>query len=85
LILSIDIGCPGKGWVNRRTVAPSLRSDWPLSVSSNLATIGLILNVVLRPSIILTLSVVYFLINGLMFKLTSEFVPGFKVNGRLPA
>jgi len=37
------------------------------------------------PFIILTLGVVYFLINGLMFKLTSGFVPGFRVNGCFPA
>jgi putative membrane protein len=49
------------------------------------ATVGLILKIVLLPFIILTLGVVYFLINGFMFKLTSEFVPGFRVNGCLPA
>src|SRR5271165_5009177 len=49
------------------------------------ATAGLILKVVLLPFIILTLGVVYFLINGLMLKLASEFVPGFRVNGCLTA
>jgi putative membrane protein len=49
------------------------------------ATIGLVLKVVLLPFIILTLGLVYFLINGLMLKLASEFVPGFRVNGCLPA
>ena len=49
------------------------------------ATVGLILKLVLLPFIILTLGVVYFLINGLMLKLASEFVPGFRVNGCLPA
>lgn len=49
------------------------------------ATVGLILKVVLLPFIILTLGVVYFLINGLMLKLASEFVPGFRVDGCLPA
>jgi putative membrane protein len=49
------------------------------------ATVGLILKIVLLPFIILTLGVVYFLINDLMFKLTSEFVPGFRVNSCLPA
>src|SRR5215475_15079570 len=49
------------------------------------ATVGLILKVVLLPFIILTLGVVYFLINGLMLKLASEFVRGFRVNGCLPA
>lgn len=49
------------------------------------ATVGLILKVILLPFIILTLGLVYFLINGLMLKLASEFVPGFRVNGCLPA
>ncbi|HEY7305171.1 MAG TPA: phage holin family protein [Bryobacteraceae bacterium] len=49
------------------------------------ATVGLVLKMVLLPFIILTPSVVYFLISGLMFKLTSEFVPGFGVNGSVAA
>jgi len=49
------------------------------------ATVGLILKIVLLPFIILTLGLVYILINGLMLKLASEFVPGFRVNGCLPA
>ena len=49
------------------------------------ATVGLILKLLLLPFIILTLGLVYFLINGLMLKLASEFVPGFRVNGCLPA
>lgn len=49
------------------------------------ATLGLLLKIVLLPFIILSLGVVYFLINGLMLKLASEFVPGFRVNGCLPA
>ena len=49
------------------------------------ATVGLILKVILLPFIILTLGLVYFLINGLMLKLASELVPGFRVNGCLPA
>jgi putative membrane protein len=49
------------------------------------ATVGLILKIILLPFIILTLGVVYFLINGLMLKLASEFVPGFRVIGCLPA
>lgn len=49
------------------------------------ATIGLVLKVILLPFIIITLGIVYFLINGLMLKLASEFVPGFRVNGCLPA
>jgi putative membrane protein len=49
------------------------------------ATVGLILKILLLPFIIITLGVVYFLVNGLMLKLASEFVPGFRVNGCLPA
>ena len=49
------------------------------------ATVGLILKIVLLPFILLTLGLVYFLINGLMLKLTSELVPGFRVQGCLPA
>lgn len=49
------------------------------------ATVGLILKILLLPFIILTLGIVYFLINGLMLKLASAVVPGFRVNGCLPA
>jgi putative membrane protein len=49
------------------------------------ATVGLILKIVLLPFIFLTLGLVYFLINGLMLKLSSEFVAGFRVQGCLPA
>ncbi|MCU1328833.1 MAG: rane protein of unknown function [Bryobacterales bacterium] len=45
------------------------------------ATLGLILKVVLFPFAILTLGLVYLLVNGFMLKVTSEIVPGFKVNG----
>ena len=49
------------------------------------ATVGLVLKILLFPFIILTLGIAYFLINGLMLKLASEVVPGFRVNGCLPA
>jgi putative membrane protein len=49
------------------------------------ATVGLILKIILLPFILLTLGLVYFLINGLMLKLASEMVPGFRVAGCLPA
>jgi len=49
------------------------------------ATIGLVLKIILLPFIVLTLGVVYFLINGFMLKLASAFVPGFRVDGCLPA
>jgi putative membrane protein len=37
------------------------------------------------PVIFLTLGLFYFVINGMMLKLASEFVPGFRVNGCLTA
>jgi uncharacterized membrane protein YvlD (DUF360 family) len=37
------------------------------------------------PFILLTLGLVYFLINGLMLMLASALVPGFRVGGLLPA
>ena len=49
------------------------------------ATVGLILKIILLPFILLSLGLVYFLINGLMLKLASELVPGFRVSGCLPA
>lgn len=49
------------------------------------ATVGLVLKIVFLPFIILTLGIVYFLINGMMLKLASALVPGFRVNGCLPA
>jgi putative membrane protein len=49
------------------------------------ATVGLVLKIILLPFILLTLGILYFLINGLMLKLASEIVPGFRVNGCLPA
>jgi putative membrane protein len=49
------------------------------------ATVGLVLKIILLPFILLSLGVIYFLINGLMLKVASEFVPGFRVIGCLPA
>ncbi|HEX4134499.1 MAG TPA: phage holin family protein [Bryobacteraceae bacterium] len=49
------------------------------------ATVGFLLKIVLLPFIFLTLGLVYFLINGLMLKLASGLVPGFRVQGCLPA
>jgi putative membrane protein len=49
------------------------------------ATVGLVLKILLFPVIFLTLGIFYFLINGLMLKLASGLVPGFRVNGCLPA
>jgi putative membrane protein len=49
------------------------------------ATVGIFLKVVLLPFILLSLGLVYFLINGLMLKLASELVPGFRVYGCMTA
>jgi putative membrane protein len=48
-------------------------------------TAGLILKLIFLPFILLTLGLFYFLINGLMLKLASELVPGFRVTGCAPA
>lgn len=45
------------------------------------ATVGLILKVILLPFIVLTLGLVYFVINGMMLLLASSLVPGFRVDG----
>jgi putative membrane protein len=44
-------------------------------------TVGAILKFFLLPFAILTLGLVYLGVNGLMLKLASDFVPGFRVNG----
>lgn len=44
-------------------------------------TIGVVLKVILFPFAIVTLGLIYFGVNGLMLKLASEFVPGFRVDG----
>jgi putative membrane protein len=49
------------------------------------ATVGVVLKILLLPFIIITLGIVYFLINGMMLKLASAIVPGFRVIGCLPA
>jgi putative membrane protein len=49
------------------------------------ATIGLVLKIILLPFIIISVGIVYLLVNGLMLKLASELVPGFRVVGCLPA
>ena len=49
------------------------------------ATVGFLLKIIFLPFILLTLGIVYFLINGLMLKLAAAIVPGFRVNGCLPA
>ncbi len=45
------------------------------------ATLGVVLKFILFPFALLSLGIVYMLVNGLMLKIASEFVPGFKVNG----
>jgi putative membrane protein len=45
------------------------------------ATIGLILKILTLPISILTFGIFLFVINALMLKLSTYFVPGFEVNG----
>jgi putative membrane protein len=49
------------------------------------ATVGFFLKLVLLPFILLSLGIVYFLINGLMLELASALVPGFHVSDILTA
>ena len=49
------------------------------------ATVGLFLKIILLPFILLSLGIVYFVINGLMLELASALVPGFRVSGILTA
>ena len=49
------------------------------------ATVGLLLKLILLPFIIVTLGIVYFLINGVMLMLSSAIVPGFRVRGLMAA
>ena len=49
------------------------------------ATLGFFLKLLLLPFIIITLGVIYFVINGMMLMLASSLVPGFRVRGLLAA
>ena len=49
------------------------------------ATLGLFLKVVTFPLTLLSLGVFWFVINALMLKLAAAFVPGFSIQGFLPA
>ncbi|MDE3198957.1 MAG: phage holin family protein [Acidobacteriota bacterium] len=49
------------------------------------ATVGVLLKIVFLPFIIISLGLVYVAINGLMLKLASAFVKGFRVNGCVTA
>ena len=49
------------------------------------ATVGLLLKIILFPFAILTLGLVYLMVNGLMLMLASGLVSGFRVNGFLTA
>ena len=49
------------------------------------ATVGLVLKIILFPFAILTLGLVYLVVNGLMLMLASGLVSGFRVNGFLTA
>ena len=47
--------------------------------------VGSLLKLILLPFIFLSLGLVYFIINGLMLKLASDLVPGFRVYGLMSA
>jgi len=49
------------------------------------ATIGLLLKIITLPLTLLSLGLFWFIINALMLKLASAFVPGFNIEGFLPA
>src|SRR5438132_5380238 len=49
------------------------------------ATVGLFLKIVTLPLTLLSLGVFWFVINALMLKLASAFVPGFTIQGFVPA
>jgi len=49
------------------------------------ATVGVFLKVVTFPLPLLSLGLFWFVINALMLKLASAFVPGFSIQGFLPA
>ena len=49
------------------------------------ATLGLVLKIVTFPLTVLTLGIFWLVINALMLKFASIFVPGFQVNGFLAA
>ena len=49
------------------------------------ATLGFFLKLLLLPFIIVTLGIIYFVINGMMLMLASALVPGFRVRGLLAA
>jgi putative membrane protein len=49
------------------------------------ATVGLFLKVVTFPLTLISLGIFWFVINALMLKLASVFVPGFSIEGFVPA
>ena len=49
------------------------------------ATLGLVLKIVTFPLTILTLGLVWLIINGLMLMVAAQFVPGFAISGFMAA
>src|SRR5215510_12094795 len=49
------------------------------------ATVGLVLKIVTFPLTLITLGIFWFVINALMLKLAAAFVPGFAIQGFMPA
>ena len=78
-------------WVVSRFISGFHVSSIPAALIAALviglvnATLGVLLKIVTFPLTILTLGIFWLIINALMLMLASAFVPGFKVQGFLPA
>jgi putative membrane protein len=64
-------------------LAPALIASLVIGLLN--ATVGLFLKIVTFPISIITLGIFLLVINGLMILLASKIVPGFHVNGFVPA
>jgi len=67
-----------------------IRSFWAALIAAVVvgiinATLGLILKILTFPLTIVTIGLFWFVINALMLKLAAALVPGFMINGFLPA
>ncbi len=73
-------------------IVPGIRVSGPLAaliaalvIGFINATVGLVVKVITFPLTLLTLGLFWFVINALMLKLASIFVPGFEVHGFVAA
>jgi putative membrane protein len=66
-----------------RGLAPALIASLVIGLLN--ATVGLVLKIITFPISIITLGIFLLVINGLMILLASGIVPGFHVNGFVPA